>query len=184
MPPLKIDLDDFALALAAGEDLDEAAHYLDTATGEVLYAGEGVEGLPADLRDNPRYRWIEPLASGDLLGIMDSYVNGLDDPAVAAWLQHEPELEPIAGHVVEPLLYGHSTGLSPIAVILAATLAFWVTDSLHHIAPAWVVWPVRRIMDLLRSIPDLVIATLFIVEDRRPMAIVHIAELMQAGYVA
>jgi arabinose-5-phosphate isomerase len=28
------------------------------------------------------------------------------------------------------------------------------------------------------------IATLFIVEDRRPMAIVHIAELMQAGYVA
>ena len=28
-------------------------------------------------------------------------------------------VEPIAGHVVEPLLYGHSTGLSPIAVILA-----------------------------------------------------------------
>ncbi|KQP96801.1 SLC13 family permease [Methylobacterium sp. Leaf117] len=25
-----------------------------------------------------------------------------------------------------------------LAVILAATLAFWVTDSLHHIAPAWV----------------------------------------------
>ncbi|MEH3146178.1 MAG: AI-2E family transporter [Methylobacterium frigidaeris] len=31
-------------------------------------------------------------------------------------------VEPVAGHVVEPLLYGHSTGLSPIAVILAATL--------------------------------------------------------------
>ncbi|KQU04853.1 transporter [Methylobacterium sp. Leaf469] len=31
-------------------------------------------------------------------------------------------VEPIAGHVIEPLLYGHSTGLSPIAVILAATL--------------------------------------------------------------
>ncbi|AWN45457.1 AI-2E family transporter [Methylobacterium terrae] len=31
-------------------------------------------------------------------------------------------VEPIAGHVVEPLLYGHSTGLSPVAVILAATL--------------------------------------------------------------
>lgn len=87
MPPLKIDLDDFALALTAGEDLDEATHYLDTATGEVLYAGEGVEGLPADLRDNPRYRWIEPLASGELRGIMDSYVDGLDDPAVAAWLR-------------------------------------------------------------------------------------------------
>ncbi|MFH6781623.1 MULTISPECIES: AI-2E family transporter [Methylobacterium] len=31
-------------------------------------------------------------------------------------------VEPIAGHVIEPLLYGHSTGLSPVAVILAATL--------------------------------------------------------------
>ncbi len=31
-------------------------------------------------------------------------------------------VEPICGHVVEPLLYGHSTGLSPIAVILAATI--------------------------------------------------------------
>lgn len=31
-------------------------------------------------------------------------------------------VEPIAGHVVEPLLYGHSTGLSPIAVILSATI--------------------------------------------------------------
>ncbi|MFE1603143.1 AI-2E family transporter [Methylobacterium sp. ID0610] len=31
-------------------------------------------------------------------------------------------VEPIAGHVVEPLLYGHSTGLSPVAVILSATI--------------------------------------------------------------
>ena len=31
-------------------------------------------------------------------------------------------VEPIAGHVIEPLLYGHSTGLSPIAVILSATI--------------------------------------------------------------
>ncbi|MGY2052595.1 AI-2E family transporter [Methylobacterium sp. JK268] len=31
-------------------------------------------------------------------------------------------VEPIAGHVVEPLLYGHSTGLSPVAVLLAATV--------------------------------------------------------------
>jgi predicted PurR-regulated permease PerM len=32
-------------------------------------------------------------------------------------------VEPIVGHVIEPLLYGHSTGLSPIAVITSA--AFW-----------------------------------------------------------
>jgi predicted PurR-regulated permease PerM len=32
-------------------------------------------------------------------------------------------VEPIVGHVIEPLVYGHSTGLSPVAVIAAAT--FW-----------------------------------------------------------
>jgi predicted PurR-regulated permease PerM len=31
-------------------------------------------------------------------------------------------VEPILGQVVEPLLFGHSTGLSPVAVILAATV--------------------------------------------------------------
>ncbi|MET0314609.1 MAG: AI-2E family transporter [Hansschlegelia sp.] len=32
-------------------------------------------------------------------------------------------IEPIVGHVIEPLAYGRSTGLSPVAVVLAAT--FW-----------------------------------------------------------
>ena len=32
-------------------------------------------------------------------------------------------VEPIVGHVIEPVLYGHSAGLSPIAVVLSAT--FW-----------------------------------------------------------
>lgn len=31
-------------------------------------------------------------------------------------------VEPLCGHVIEPLLYGHSTGISPIAVILSATI--------------------------------------------------------------
>ena len=31
-------------------------------------------------------------------------------------------IEPLLGHVLEPLLFGHSTGLSPIAVILSATV--------------------------------------------------------------
>ena len=34
-------------------------------------------------------------------------------------------LEPIGGHLFEPLLYGKSTGLSPLAVVLSAT--FWTT---------------------------------------------------------
>src|SRR6201987_4613385 len=32
-------------------------------------------------------------------------------------------IEPVVGHVVEPMVYGHSTGLSPVAVVAAAT--FW-----------------------------------------------------------
>jgi predicted PurR-regulated permease PerM len=32
-------------------------------------------------------------------------------------------VEPVVGHVVEPMLYGHSTGLSPVAVVASAT--FW-----------------------------------------------------------
>jgi predicted PurR-regulated permease PerM len=35
-------------------------------------------------------------------------------------------VEPIVGHVVEPFLYGHSTGLSPVAVITSATFWTWL----------------------------------------------------------
>ena len=35
-------------------------------------------------------------------------------------------VEPIVGHVVEPMLYGHSTGLSPVAVITSATFWTWL----------------------------------------------------------
>lgn len=31
-------------------------------------------------------------------------------------------IEPLLGHVIEPLLYGHSSGLSPVAIILAAAV--------------------------------------------------------------
>lgn len=47
-----------------------------------------------------------------------------------------------------------------IAVFIAVPLGL---AAARNIAPPWIVWPVRRVMDLLRSIPDLVIATLFIV---------------------
>ncbi len=35
-------------------------------------------------------------------------------------------VEPLTGYVVEPLLYGHSTGLSPISVIVAAVFWTWM----------------------------------------------------------
>ena len=47
-----------------------------------------------------------------------------------------------------------------IAIFLAVPLGL---AAARNVAPSWLVWPVRRVMDLLRSIPDLVIATIFIV---------------------
>jgi len=35
-------------------------------------------------------------------------------------------LEPLVGYVVEPLLYGHSTGLSPVSVIVSAIFWTWL----------------------------------------------------------
>jgi predicted PurR-regulated permease PerM len=35
-------------------------------------------------------------------------------------------VEPLTGYVVEPLLYGHSTGLSPVSVIVAAIFWTWL----------------------------------------------------------
>lgn len=35
-------------------------------------------------------------------------------------------VEPIAGHVIEPLLFGRSSGLSPVAVIVAASFWTWL----------------------------------------------------------
>ncbi|OJW24948.1 MAG: hypothetical protein BGO51_12450 [Rhodospirillales bacterium 69-11] len=35
-------------------------------------------------------------------------------------------LEPLIGQVIEPLLYGHSTGLSPVAVVIAAIFWSWI----------------------------------------------------------
>ena len=34
--------------------------------------------------------------------------------------------EPVAGHVIEPLVYGHSTGLSPVAIVASATFWTWL----------------------------------------------------------
>jgi predicted PurR-regulated permease PerM len=35
-------------------------------------------------------------------------------------------VEPLAGHVVEPMLYGHTSGLSPVAIVVSATFWTWL----------------------------------------------------------
>ncbi len=69
-----------------------------------------------------------------------------------------------------------------LAVFLAVPLSLMAS---RNLAPAWLVWPVRRVMDLLRSIPDLVIGTLFIVAvGLGPLAGVLAIALNTAGVLA
>jgi predicted PurR-regulated permease PerM len=35
-------------------------------------------------------------------------------------------VEPLMGHVIEPMVYGHSSGLSPVAVVVSATFWTWL----------------------------------------------------------
>jgi hypothetical protein len=35
-------------------------------------------------------------------------------------------IEPVIGHIIEPLAYGHSTGMSPVSVVLAAIFWSWI----------------------------------------------------------
>ena len=69
-----------------------------------------------------------------------------------------------------------------LAVFLAVPLSLMASRTR---SPAWLVWPVRRVMDLLRSIPDLVIGTLFIVAvGLGPLAGVLAIGLNTAGVLA
>jgi len=69
-----------------------------------------------------------------------------------------------------------------LAVFLAVPLSLMAS---RNLSPAWLVWPVRRLMDLLRSVPDLVIGTLFIVAvGLGPLAGVLAIGLNTAGVLA
>jgi hypothetical protein len=87
MTPLSIDLDDLIMALSTRYQLDDPSHYLDLDTGEVIYAGEGLEALPPDLGTNPRYRWIEPTQADPALHVMQAFIEQLDDPHARASLK-------------------------------------------------------------------------------------------------
>ena len=42
-------------------------------------------------------------------------------------------VEPIIGQAVEPWLYGHNTGISPIAVVISATFWTWLWGALPRL---------------------------------------------------
>ncbi|MGH6648171.1 UPF0158 family protein [Aquabacterium sp.] len=96
MKTLSIDLDDLIMALSTRYELDDPSHYLDLEQGEVIYAGEGLEGLPADLATNPqRYAWIEAVEAEPALHIMEAFIAQLADEGdraslTAAFEDNEP----------------------------------------------------------------------------------------------
>ena len=86
MKTLIIDLDDLIIALATRYELDDPSHYLDLDSGEVIYAGEGLEALPPDLATNPRYRWIESVQAEPALHVIESFITQLKNPQARATL--------------------------------------------------------------------------------------------------
>lgn len=47
-----------------------------------------------------------------------------------------------------------------LALVIAVPLGFLAA---RNVAPIWVVLPIRRVMDLMRSVPDLVVALIFVI---------------------
>jgi hypothetical protein len=67
--------------------LSDSNSYLDTATGEILFTGDGAEEeAPQDIDDNPRYLWIESIESHESFRIMEDFVATLGDANAAARL--------------------------------------------------------------------------------------------------
>ncbi len=88
MKALKIDLQDFAVALTWHSDIYDSAHYLDTETGAVIFVSDGVDEdmIPPDLDDSPRYEPIETIEWRDSFRIMEDFVLTVQDAAMAARL--------------------------------------------------------------------------------------------------
>jgi len=86
MRKLKIDRDDFILALTSDVTDLEGGWYLDRETGGILLDADDGEDLPEDLRDNPRYLLIDAIPSSESFGIMESFVDSLEDGEAARHL--------------------------------------------------------------------------------------------------
>ncbi|HLF98024.1 MAG TPA: UPF0158 family protein [Methylococcaceae bacterium] len=86
MPKLKINREDLIEALTSRFEIVEGQWYLDTETGQVLLDGDGVEDLPEDLHDNPRYRGIDPISSNDAFRIMEDFLATVSDAKAATRL--------------------------------------------------------------------------------------------------
>jgi predicted PurR-regulated permease PerM len=142
------DLRDRLIRLFGSSDLhrttvamDDAAHRLsryfliqlgmNAAFGTVIAAGLWLIGVPSPLLWGifaMLMRFV-PYIGSFLAGAAPLVLAAAVDPGwtmALATLALFVVTEPIMGHVVEPLVYGQSTGLSPIAVVLSAIFWTWL----------------------------------------------------------
>ena len=83
MIKLKIDLEEPINAMTFRMEMTGGGWYLDTETGAILLdCDAGDEELPEDLRDNPRYRWIDPIESRDGFTLMEDFIETVADSKV------------------------------------------------------------------------------------------------------
>src|SRR5438093_9023322 len=88
MPKLKINRDELIDALTVRFEITEDGWYLDTETGKVLLNSDAADDVPEDIEDNPRYLWIEPIASHESYRIMEDFIATVNDAKAAARLAH------------------------------------------------------------------------------------------------
>src|SRR5262245_54557271 len=140
------DLRNRLIKLAGSHDLQKATAALDDAAtrlsrlflmqlavnasfGVVIGAGLWVIGVPSPILWGilaAILRFV-PYIGAVIAAVFPMALSAAVDPGwslmlwtAALFVVVEP---PVVGHVIEPLLYGHSTGLSPVAVVASAT--FW-----------------------------------------------------------
>lgn len=84
---LKIKRGDLIEALNTEVDLYGGGWFLDTETGDILLKSDGVDDLPEDLEDNPRFYSIEPISSRESFHIMEAFVENLGSSQIAERLE-------------------------------------------------------------------------------------------------
>ncbi len=100
---------------------------LNIAFGVVIGVGLGVIGVPSPTLFGVLAAILRfvPYIGAAISALLPVVLAAAVDPGwsmVIATVALFLVVEPLCGHVIEPLLYGHSTGISPIAVILSATI--------------------------------------------------------------
>ena len=104
---------------------------VNTAFGVIIAAGLAFIGIPSPVIWGVLAGLLGfvPYIGAPLAAVMPLALAAAVDPGWSRLLWTAAlylVVEPVMGQVVEPLLYGHSTGLSPFAVVLAATFWTWL----------------------------------------------------------